>query len=193
MAMEVWRVVPDAHDEPVMCVACNRARSELYSGGQDGFVKLWDLDTGKLLRVQAGHLGLVTGLLWVPPLQTLFSGSVDGTVVAWGRKGKEVQAVDTGEPVFCLAWDQKRKQVVVGGNGQVLLFQASALSGAGERQGGGGDFGHDGPGSGATRGPGGREGGFHGGKGPSDGPGGAHQHKVLRLHTAVKCHGDIVR
>ena len=193
MAMEVWRVVPDAHGEPMMCVACNRARSELYSGGQDGLVKLWDLDTGKLLRVQAGHRGWVTGLLWVPALQTLFSGSVDGTVVAWGRKGKEVQAVDTGGPVFCLAWDQKRKQVVVGGNGQVLLFRASALSGAGERQGGGGDFGHDGPGSGATRGPGGREGGFHGGKGPSDGPGGAHQHKVLRLHTAVKCHGDIVR
>ena len=134
MAMEVWRVVPDAHDEPVMCVACNRARSELYSGGQDGLVKLWDLDTGKLLRVQAGHRGWVTGLLWVPALQTLFSGSVDGTVVAWGRKGKEVQAVDTGGPVFCLAWDQKRKQVVVGGNGQVLLFRASALSGAGERK-----------------------------------------------------------
>ena len=55
--MEVWRVVPDAHDEAVMCVACNRARSELYSGGQDGLVKLWSLVSGLVLRVWGRCVG----------------------------------------------------------------------------------------------------------------------------------------
>jgi len=130
MALEVWRVVPDAHDVPIMCCAYNKGRGELFSGGQDSLVKLWDADTGKLLRVQAGHKGWVSDLLWVGHLQMLFSCSVDGTLVVWSEKGRELQQVEAGTPLFCLSWNAKRKQIVAGGNGQVLLYRVSKLDAA---------------------------------------------------------------
>ena len=39
MAMEVLRVIEEAHAAPLMCAAYNRARRELFSGAQDSLIK----------------------------------------------------------------------------------------------------------------------------------------------------------
>jgi hypothetical protein len=40
MALDVSRVIVGAHDEPILCIAFNKQRRELYSGAQDGLVKV---------------------------------------------------------------------------------------------------------------------------------------------------------
>ena len=40
MAMEVDMVIDGAHDGKVLCTAFNKARNELYTGGEDHLVKV---------------------------------------------------------------------------------------------------------------------------------------------------------
>ena len=92
-----------------------------FSSGQ-----VWDSETGKLIRTQAGHKGWVTDIFYSIATRHLFSGSVDGTLVAWNEKGKEVQVVEYGGPVFCLSWNQKRKHLIAAGNGVVHMYKVQA-------------------------------------------------------------------
>jgi len=125
MALEVQTVVNNAHEYPITCVSLNRARCELYSGAQDNLVKVWCSETGRLLRIQQGHKGWVSDLLFVPHVKLLFSGSVDGTVLAWSDRGHHLQTVDFGGAVFCFAWNTKRHNLVVGGNGNISMFKVT--------------------------------------------------------------------
>jgi len=123
--MEVVQVISDAHEQPVTCVALNKFRRELYSGAQDGLIRVWDVETGRQMRVQAGHKGWVTDMLFNAYTKLLFSSGVDGVLFVWNDKGKEIQEVDLGEPLYCLAWNQKRKQLVAGGNGLIHVFKVA--------------------------------------------------------------------
>ena len=40
MAMEVDMVIDGAHDGKVLCTAFNKAKNELYTGGEDHLVKV---------------------------------------------------------------------------------------------------------------------------------------------------------
>ncbi len=46
-------------------------------------MKLWDADTGQLLRTFAGHSGEVTSVAFSPDGKQLFSGGSDGTRKLW--------------------------------------------------------------------------------------------------------------
>jgi hypothetical protein len=60
-------------------------------------------------------------MIFVPHVKLLFSGSVDGTILAWSEKGVDIQTVDFGGAVFCLAWNAKRYNLVAGGNGNIAV------------------------------------------------------------------------
>mmetsp|Transcript_22487 Transcript_22487/g.73031 ORF Transcript_22487/g.73031 Transcript_22487/m.73031 type:complete len:760 (+) Transcript_22487:29-2308(+) len=167
MALEVRRVINDAHEQQIMAAAYNRARKEVYSGGQDGLIKTWDADTGKLLRTLTCHKGWVTDLLFTSTAKLLFSSSVDGLVVVWSEKGRELQEVEFGGPVFCMAWNQKRKQLVAGGNCVIHIYRVNKLDGMGVN----GNF-------------------TSSSAGELEGKEGM---KVLKLMTSVKSHTDQVR
>lgn len=131
MALEVKSEISNAHEEPIMCAAYNRHRREVYSGAQDGLIKVWEADSGKLVRTQAAHKGWVSDLLYNAFTKLLFSASVDGLLIVWSEKGKELQEVEFGggggggSPIFCLAWNQKRKQIVAGGRGMICIYRVS--------------------------------------------------------------------
>lgn len=69
--------------------------------------------------------GWVSDLLFIPFAKVLISGSVDGTIMAWSDKGKELQTVDFGGAVFCMAWNPKRHTMAVGGNGTVTIYRVT--------------------------------------------------------------------
>ena len=90
MAMEVRRVIADAHHEPILCVAYNAQRREIFTGSQDTTIKVWLSETGEHLRTLTEHAGWVTGLAFAPDLRVLFSCSIDGRILVWS-KGKKIR------------------------------------------------------------------------------------------------------
>ncbi|KAG2750121.1 WD40 repeat-like protein, partial [Suillus brevipes Sb2] len=69
------------------------------SGGSDGAVKLWSIDTGKVIRTWTGHTKQVTSVCWSPDGGRVVSGSDDRTFRVWDvESGKNILGpIDTGE------------------------------------------------------------------------------------------------
>ncbi|KAJ7533731.1 hypothetical protein O6H91_13G061400 [Diphasiastrum complanatum] len=131
MAMEIRCWIPDAHALPILSLAFNSDRNEIFSGSQDCLIKVGALAFSQLdlfnrnplqLRSQQGHQAWVTDLLYSSLVKILFSCSLDGNILAWSDKGKLLQVIEFGGPVTALSWDSKRRHLVAGGRGIVRLF-----------------------------------------------------------------------
>eukprot|EP00898_Chlorokybus_atmophyticus_P000231 jgi/Chlat1/1208/Chrsp115S01669 len=121
-----------------LCCCYVPPRREIVTGGQDGRVRVWEMATMKCARTmvfvrgyacdrpRVGHKGWVTDVLWSGGVRLLFSCSIDGNVIAWSDKGKELQVVEHGSPVFCLAWNPKRRQLISGAHSTIFIYKACA-------------------------------------------------------------------
>jgi len=58
----------------------------LAVGGQDANVRLWDVKSGRKLRMLLGHLSQITALAFSKDGHMLASGSVDSTVLIWDTR-----------------------------------------------------------------------------------------------------------
>jgi WD40 repeat protein len=84
---------------------------------QDNTVRLWDLETGKLLRTFTGHHNAVFAVAISPDGQRALSGSFDASVRLWDvESGKElVSNFDHRAAVTCVAFTPDGQQAVSGG------------------------------------------------------------------------------
>nr|KAJ3422640.1 hypothetical protein HK105_007194 [Polyrhizophydium stewartii] len=123
MAMEYRHTIQDAHPKAVMCVQYNPFRREIYTAGEDSLIKVWESESGKFLGAWTKHIGWVTNLLYCKQIKVLFSCSIDGTIIAWGSNGAVLQKIQTGAPIYCLAYNSRRQQLMAGQNKKVRLFQ----------------------------------------------------------------------
>ena len=71
------------HSDGVKSVLICPDGQTLISGGEDGTIKLWQLQTGELIRTLTGHTYGVKSLAICPDGQTLVSGGGDGTIKLW--------------------------------------------------------------------------------------------------------------
>ena len=72
------------HADEVRALALDRENHLLASGGRDNTIRLWDLDTRKLIGDPLeGHDDWVSGLAFDPQGQVLVSSSADGTLRRW--------------------------------------------------------------------------------------------------------------
>jgi WD40 repeat protein len=60
------------------------ADSQVLSGGHDGSMKLWNLDTGQELSSFQGHSDIVSSIVFSPNGYYALSGSYDKTLKLWG-------------------------------------------------------------------------------------------------------------
>jgi WD40 repeat protein len=75
---------------------------KLVSGGDDGTVRLWDFDTGKLIAKWTGHMRTVRSVCWSQDGGTVVSGSYDRTARVWDvESGKTVLMIETGLSNVC--------------------------------------------------------------------------------------------
>jgi WD40 repeat protein len=65
----------------------------LAAAGFDGALRVWDADSGRLVRVMQGHSASIWGVVFSPDGRSLFSGGDDAKTVQWdvasGRKVRE--------------------------------------------------------------------------------------------------------
>ncbi len=117
--------------QAVLCLAFSPDGSQLATAGiaQTGHrVYLWDVATGRQLRVFSGHQGAVNDLAFFPGGQRLATASQDGTIRFWdvatGQEVRRWKAHPKG--VNCLALTRGGKTLVSAGEDAAVCLWETA-------------------------------------------------------------------
>ncbi|MGI5401928.1 NB-ARC domain-containing protein [Streptomyces sp. CA-135486] len=98
-------------------VSVSTVRNLVASGGEDGVVRVWDLDTGRLLRTHQAHTGWVFATALSPDGMTVASAGDDAVIRLW--------RTDTGAPVGVLTGHTRRiRSLAFCSSGSVLASGA---------------------------------------------------------------------
>ncbi|XP_064393022.1 uncharacterized protein LOC135340631 [Halichondria panicea] len=100
-------------------------RREVVAGHEDGSLRCWEQDTGKLVSLSNHHKGRITDLLFWPEGKTMFSAAIDYTVVQWSPAGTPFNTIDLGSPIHCLTWNPRKDGLLCGRDGYISLLTPS--------------------------------------------------------------------
>lgn len=118
---------------PITAVALSEAGNEIYSGGIDNTIHVWDLRKKSVVYSMAGHTDTITSLQISPDSQTLLSNSHDSTVRTWNIRpfaptNRHIRTYD-GAPMgleknlIRASWDPKGEKIAAGsGDRSVVVW-----------------------------------------------------------------------
>jgi Prp8 binding protein len=120
---------------PVTAVALAEAGNEIYSGGIDNDIKVWDVRKQEVIYTLRGHTDTVTSLQISPDSQMLLSNSHDSTVRTWDirpfapvdRSMRTYDGAPTGleKNLIRASWDAKGEKICAGaGDRTVVVWDA---------------------------------------------------------------------
>lgn len=124
-------------DFPVTAITLAEAGNELYSGGIDNDIKVWDLRKKAVAYSLIGHTDTITSLAVSPDSQTLLSNSHDSTVRTWDirpfaptdRQIRTFDGAPTGmeKNLLKASWDTQGKRIAAGsGDRTLVIWEASS-------------------------------------------------------------------
>ena len=91
------------------------------AAGQGSNVCIWDVKSGKLLSTLTGHTKAVTAVVYASDARTLYSGGLDGSVVAWNiSAGGTPQELKLQSAIVGLAISTDGQSLFVRTDGQSL-------------------------------------------------------------------------
>jgi len=105
------------HTGSVFSVAISPDGHTLVSGSGDKMIKVWNLQSGELLRTLSGHGGVVFSVAISPDGHTLVSGSGDLTIWVWNLQNGELLRALAGHG----GWIDKRVLVAISPDGHTLV------------------------------------------------------------------------
>jgi Prp8 binding protein len=120
---------------PVTAVALSEAGNEIYSGGIDNDIKVWDARKQQVIYTLRGHTDTITSLEISPDSQILLSNSHDSTVRTWDirpfapvdRSIRTYDGAPTGleKNLIRASWDAKGEKICAGaGDRTVVIWDA---------------------------------------------------------------------
>lgn len=126
-----WTLETRRHRGLIYHVSISPDGKTLATGGLDGTIRLWNVDTGQFIKCLLGHNSYVYRLAWSPDGNTLASaGAHDGSVGLWDvQSGVLKRAIRSPKGVVThVAWSPNGRQVAfsTGGSGHVLLYDVVA-------------------------------------------------------------------
>lgn len=113
------------------CAVFSRDGRELFTGGNDGAVRVWNVEDGSLKREQQAHAGIVSGLTLSPNGSRLASCGVDRTVKIWDvATGEELLSLKpSGGFVYGVAFSPDSGRLAAGClSGFVTVWDARPLT-----------------------------------------------------------------
>ncbi|MEA5618598.1 WD40 repeat domain-containing protein [Cronbergia sp. UHCC 0137] len=104
------------HSHIVSSLALSGDGKLLVSGSRDQTIKIWNLQTGELIRTLKGHQDSVNTVVISPNEQIIASGSADKTIKLWHLATGELLATFTGhgKTVTALAFTTSGEMLVSG-------------------------------------------------------------------------------
>lgn len=119
-------------DFPITAICLAEAGNELFTGGIDNDIKVWDLRKQAVAYSLLGHTDTVTSLQMSPDNQTLLSNAHDSTVRTWDVRpfapaDRRIQTYDgapTGQERNLLkaSWDLKGERIAAGSGDQSVAI-----------------------------------------------------------------------
>jgi WD40 repeat protein len=94
------------------------------SGAEDHTVRLWEVETGRCLRVLEGHTASVRSLAWSPDGQRALFAALNGVVRLWNSSAFVTEARAREAPVHTLPLPSDQVQYT---NAKVLLVGDSGV------------------------------------------------------------------
>lgn len=117
---------------PVTAIALSEAGNELYTGGIDNDIKVWDIRRKAVAYSLLGHTDTITSLQISPDNTTLLSNAHDSTVRTWdiqpyapaNRHKKTYDGAPTGQERNLLkaSWDSKGERIAAGSGDQSVAI-----------------------------------------------------------------------
>jgi WD40 repeat protein len=105
-------------DSKVWTIALSPDGKNAVSGSEDGLVRLWDMDTRKVITKWTGHTNTVRSVCWSRDGQRVVSGSFDGTVREWDvEKGEtNLGPINTGHTaVYAVVYSPDTTMIATAG------------------------------------------------------------------------------
>lgn len=120
---------------PITAVALAEAGNEIYSGGIDNDIKVWDMRRKAVVYSMLGHTDTISSLRISPDSQSLLSNSMDSTVRTWDIRPfapteRHIRTFD-GAPagmeknLIGASWNFDGKRIAAGaGDGTVVVWNS---------------------------------------------------------------------
>ena len=119
-----WTFLQTAHSHPVNTIAFSPRGDTIASCSSDETVRLWDVQTGKHLRVMIGHTDSVSQVSFSPDGRVLLSSSRDNTIRLWDvETGAEIRQFSGGsEGIRSVTFSPDGNTIVTGEDDSTIRF-----------------------------------------------------------------------
>jgi WD40 repeat protein len=117
---------PPSGHVTVHSVAFSRDSTSVLSGSDDATIKLWDVATGRQLRVFNGHSKRVNAVAASPDGTQVLSGSDDNTTMLWNvASGQLSRTFQASYPLIAVAFSTDGTRVLAASAGYTPGFNSS--------------------------------------------------------------------
>ena len=121
----LWRTIDGSlvwqnhHDSEVECAVFSPDGQRIASGGEDYFMRVWDVKTGAQLFAHEFTVAGMDGITWSPDGGTIVAGDEAGNAIFFDAKTyRERARINVGSTINSLDFTPDGTRLVVGGNVQ---------------------------------------------------------------------------